>query len=475
MNASEVYTGFVKHISYPFFSWYAGQKGLLKSLQRLERSQFDKPGQIFERQIDQLRLLLKHAYRTTPFYRRRFDECGFNPDLFSHADQLLKIPILTKNEIRDDLADMISSRFTPNEIHFSETGGTTGVKMKFCRDNSCLSIKEAALLRFELWSGWCIGEPLGIVWPAQQDYVGHWTWKAKLKNALYQRQVVFPAAVLDENAIRGYLHQVFRQKPTLIRAFTSPIFEIAKVILEQSIQIPPIKGIITTGEPLYEHQRAVIEKAFGCKMFDSYRSREAGPIAQECEAHEGLHINAENLFIESIPLKGAYCNKECVGEIIVTDLRNFGMPLIRYNMGDIGVMSQKECSCGRGLPLLSGLRGRSASNFITPGGKIVAAGALVLYLVDEAPGPLGQVQIIQERLDILIIRMTKNPLPSEKVLKYQEMTVKRLFGSQMKLKFEFVEKIDREPSGKYLFTKSLIDNSLQNRMNHSTDSNSAKR
>lgn len=452
-----VYSNFVKHISYPLIARYNGFEGLYRELTELEVSQYDSADKIHECQLIKLRLLLQHAYNTTRYYRRLFDQCGFNPDLFRHADQLEVIPVLTKDTIRENLADMISNRFASSELHHSETGGTSGVKMKFYRNNSCLTRKEAALLRFERWSGWDFGDPLGVVWPAQQDYVGHWSRKARLKNAMYQRQVVFPAALVDEDSILEYLSLVNRLRPTILRAFTSPLYEISKVIIKKSVPVTKIKGIFTTGEPLYQHQRALIEKAFGCKVFDSYRSREAGPIAQECEVHKGLHLNAENLFVEIISINGLEPDDKNIGEIILTDLLNFGMPLIRYNMGDLGIISDEKCACGRGLPKLNCLRGRSASSFITPDGKIVASGALVLYLVDEAPGPLGQVQIVQEKINKLTIRMTKNPIPSNKILDYQRRTIDELFGPDMIVDFEFVDKIDREPSGKYLFTKCLCD------------------
>lgn len=457
MMIQNVYSNFVKHISYPLIARYNGFEGLYRELTELEVSQYDSADKIHECQLIKLRLLLQHAYNTTRYYRRLFDQCGFNPDQFRHADQLEVIPVLTKDTIRENLTDLISNRFASSELHHSETGGTSGIKMKFYRNNSCLTRKEAALLRFERWSGWDFGDPLGVVWPAQQDYVGHWTRKAKLKNALYQRQVVFPAALVDEASILEYLSIVNRYRPTILRAFTSPLYEISKVIIKKSVPVTKIKGIVTTGEPLYQHQRALIEKAFGCKVFDSYRSREAGPIAQECEVHKGLHLNAENLFVEIISINGLEPDDKNIGEIIVTDLLNFGMPLIRYNMGDLGIISDEKCACGRGLPILNCLRGRSASSFITPDGKIVASGALVLYLVDEAPGPLGQVQIVQEKIDKLTIRMTKNPIPSNKIMDYQRRTIDELFGPNMIVDFEFVDKIDREPSGKYLFTKCLCD------------------
>ena len=296
---------------------------------------------------------------------------------------------------------------------------------------------------------------MGIVWTAQQDYVGHWTKKAKIKNELFERQVVLPAAIMDEETIVHYLHLLQEKKPTMIRAFTSPLYEVARVALDMNLYCP-IKGIVTTGEPLYAHQRQVIEKAFDCRVFDSYRSREAGPLAQECEVHNGLHINAESLFVEVVSPEDQDSYDQGVGEIVITDLLNFGMPLIRYKMGDMGVISKRRCSCGRGLPLLEKVTGRSADMLRTPDGKQITAGSLVLYLVDEAPGSLGQVQIIQDKHDHLLIRMTPYPPPTEEIKEYQKQTVRRLFGADMKVSFEIVEEIPRGKSGKYQFAKYTV-------------------
>ena len=155
--------------------------------------------------------ILLHAYRNTPFYRKRFDDAGFDPNGFTHPDELKKIPFLTKQEIRDNLRGLLAQNYDKSELHSSETGGTTGVKMAFYRNNGCLSAKEAALYRFEKWTGWDFGERMGVVWTAQQDYVGHWTLK-KIKNALSLRQVVFPAAIMDEESIDNYVKQLMVKK-----------------------------------------------------------------------------------------------------------------------------------------------------------------------------------------------------------------------------------------------------------------------
>jgi phenylacetate-CoA ligase len=455
-----MYSWFVRNISFPIIAKRNGLPRLMKYLNQLEESQYWPRERLVELQFERLKALLIHAYVNTAFYKSRFDEAGFDPFDFSDLNETTKIPVLTKNHIRDNLESLISKNYSQADLHSSETGGTTGVKMKFYRDNACLSPKEAGLYRFEKWTGWNFGERMGLVWTAQQDYVGYWTKRARIKNELFGRQVVFPAAIIDEASIATYVKDLMIKKPTMIRAFTSPIFEVAKYIKNNAIGNSTVKGVITTGEPLYGHQREIISEAFDCDVFDSYRSREAGPLAQECEAHNGMHINAESLFIESVPPKDpqhfAYVQRGS-GDLVVTDLLNYGMPLIRYKMDDMGSLSDEVCPCGRGLPLLKNLAGRTADIFYSPDKKRITAGSLVLYLVDQAPGHLGQIQIIQDRLDHLVIKMTSDPLPSDEIRSYQAGKVKELFGPNMKVSFEIVDNIAREKSGKYLFTKCLIN------------------
>ena len=425
----------------------------------MEQSQYWGIEAIRELQYAKLKKLLCHAYVNCDYYKERFDEAGFNPFEFRNLTEIEKVPLLDKRDIRKNVAALTAKNFSSKELHFSETGGTTGVKMKFYRDNHCIAPKEAALLRFEKWAGWDFGQQVGIVWPAQQDYVGHWTFKAKIKNEFYRREIVLPAAILEEKSISAYIANLRKKKPAIIRAFTSPLYEIARYIIDRGISDIKVKGVITAGEPLYLHQREVIKQAFHCEAFDSYRTREAGTVAQECEEHRGLHINAESLYIEVLTTEHLHNGSNEPGEVVITDLLNYGMPLIRYKIGDIAVLSNEKCPCGRGLPLIHSLQGRVSQTFYTPDGRKVSSGSLVLYLVDEAPGYFGQVQIIQERIDHLIIRMTNDPPPGDELKKYQLEKVRELFGPEMKVTFEAVEKIDREKSGKYMFAISKVDDS----------------
>ncbi len=450
---------FVRHISFPFLTRREGYSGFLPKLRELEESQYWPRDRLHDFQMSRLKQLLIHAFENTDYYQKVFEKHDFNPYEFKDPDAFHRLPFLTKNVIRENLDALVAKNYRPNELHRSETGGTTGVKMAFFRDNACLSWKDPGLYRFEKWAGWNFGERLGLVWPAQQDYVGHWTLKARIKNELYLRQVVFPAAIMDEESISSYLDELKRKKPTVIRAFTTPLAEIAKFMNEKGISGIPLKGVITTGEPLYPGQREAISEAFACPVFDSYRSREAGPMAQECEEHNGMHVNAEALYFESVPHDGITLPYKGLGEIVVTDLLNYGMPFIRYRTGDLGRLTEASCPCGRGLPLLKNVSGRATDIFHTPDGKLIPTASLVLYLVDEAPELMGQVQVVQDRLDHLKILMTRDPTPSDRTIEYQRETVKRLFGDSMQVTFELVDEIPREKSGKYLFAKCTLPES----------------
>lgn len=450
-----LYKSFVKHVSFPIISRRDGLPGIKQTLSDLEESQFWPQERMEEYQQNKIKSILIHAYENTGFYKKRFDDADMNPYKYKGAADLKNIPVLTKNQIRENVKSMLATNYSKKELHSSDTGGTTGVKMTFYRDNACLSTKEATRYRFEKWTGWDIGERIGLVWTAQQDYVGHWTTKAKIRNELFERQIVLPAAILDDDLILKYLKDLLAKSPTMIRAFSSPLYEVARIAQEYKFNFTSLKGIVTTGEPVYGHQRQLIEKAFSCKVFDSYRSRDAGPIAQECEYHNGLHINAESLFIETIPRNENTSDDES-GEIVITDLLNYGMPLIRYKMGDLGILSNEICSCGRCLPLIKKIAGRSADTLYSIDKRPITAGSLVLYLVDEAPGLLGQVQIIQDKIDHLCIRLTPDPEPTQEIIEYQKNKVHELFGGEMEVTFELVNEIPMESSGKYLFTKCLL-------------------
>ncbi len=214
-------------------------------------------------------------------------------------------------------------------------------------------------------------------------------------------------------------------------------------------------AIITSAELLDPEQRSLIEAVFECRVFDRYGSRETSVIASECEKHSGLHIGAENFLLEFIkenkPVKpGEY------GKIIITDLMNYGMPFIRYQIEDAGVPSDETCACGRGLPLMKMAAGRVTDFLVTPERKIISGASLTIYLVANTPG-VAQAQLVQEKIDEIIFRIVKGENFGEKSLAYLQSEIPKFFGPSMKYQIEYVEQIPLESSGKYRFSISKVD------------------
>jgi phenylacetate-CoA ligase len=261
---------------------------------------------------------------------------------------------------------------------------------------------------------------------------------------------VLPAAVLDDERIGRFAIELGNRKLALLRGFSTPLYLVAQYLLRNRDLRCGVPAVISTGEPLFGHMRDTIETAFDARVFDSYGAREVALIAQECPAHTGMHINAESVIVETAgpPVDGKY-------RLLITDLFNYGMPFLRYEIGDMGAIMNNTCSCGRGLPLMEMGVGREADIMYTPDGRVVPAVTMVLYLVDNGPA-VGQVQVEQDAIDHLIVRLTKDPPPDDCLFGFYRKEIAKLFGEKMTVTFEVVDTIANESSGKYKFARCTI-------------------
>jgi phenylacetate-CoA ligase len=214
---------------------------------------------------------------------------------------------------------------------------------------------------------------------------------------------------------------------------------------------------MTSAGTLFPFMRETISKAFHCQVFNRYGSREVGNIATECDAHLGLHVNMETHFVEIIDEKGEPCHPGKEGEIVVTLLTNYAMPLIRYRIGDMGIWADRECTCGRGLPLLETVTGRTMDYFVTKEGKIVPSEFFIHLLgVVLNSGWVKKTQIIQEDYDYVKVNFVTYMKPSDEVLKDIEAKIRFVMGESCKVEFEFVDDIPPSSSGKYRYTINKV-------------------
>ena len=457
----------VRYVLYPYFSKKDGHSHLFRDLHELEDSQFWPSSKIEEMQFMKMKNLLSYAYLNTAFYKRRFDACGFNPQTMQDFSDVKKIPILTKNDIIKNTDALIAYPYTKADLVYFITGGTTGPGVGLYADKTGFAYKAAVTMRFDKWPGWNVGEWTSVIWPAVVDFSHDITLKKKVRNYLSYRKIILQMVTVEQSDIEKHVKEIIDKKATAVKGFPSQTVDVAGYIIDKGIKLNSVKGVITTGEPLYSNQRELIERAFGCMVYDSYRTRDAGSIAQECEKHRGLHISAESVYVETVDtdLKNTEDDTSSdpgAGKILVTDLANYGMPLIRYENGDIGALSDSGCDCGRGLPLLKEIGGRLVDVIYTTEGKKIAPVTLIpgmfLYI-----GIMNQFRIIQESFTHLRI-MIKKPEPDETLLRKQKEIIHDIFGAAMEVSYDFVDDIPPVQSGKFPFIISRIPKDLINRL-----------
>jgi phenylacetate-CoA ligase len=206
---------------------------------------------------------------------------------------------------------------------------------------------------------------------------------------------------------------------------------------------------------LHDWERKVIEDAFQCRVTNRYGCEEVSLIACECERHEGLHVNADGLYVEVLRLDGTPAAPGELGMVVVTDLANRAMPILRYQVGDMAVPSGRACTCGRGLPMLDRVEGRIADYVVTPRGELISGISLTENFAVMVPG-VAQLQIVQEELDRFVFRIVRGPDFGAASLDTIRSLVAERFGPEVRYQCDYVSRIPQEPSGKYRFCTSKV-------------------
>lgn len=419
----------------------------MRSLLRSERF---SPEELHFLRLERLKAMLRHTEHYVPFYKRRFAAAGFNSKDFKDFDDLCRLPILTKTDIQQHREEMISSYYKKEDLVENRTGGSTGSPLIFYHNKERLDSRQGATLRHNLWAGYRIGCKAAIIWGHQSDLSLFSSTKARVRKKLIDRTLIVDAASFSEESLQAFIKRYKSFKPEVILAYANSLAALVEYCVERRVELPPPRSIITSAEVLTPENRELIEGYFQAPIFDRYGCREVSVIASECEAHEGLHINAENLFIEFVNDKGNVEPGE-MGRVIVTDLGNYAFPFIRYEIGDLGSPAAGSCSCGRVLPLMKMVAGRTSDFLIAADGRRVSGTALTILLAARVPG-VRQVQIVQKELHRLTFKLVTDQsfgTESESLIRKQ---VAHFFGGDMGFSLEFVPEIPKEASGKYRFS-----------------------
>ena len=425
----------------------------------LQKTQWLPSEEIRRLQTGNLRVLLKHAYETVPYYRRVFRERGLSPSDIKSVDELEKLPVLTKEAIKENRGNLVSRSFPKARLIPYESGGT-GNPIKFYITRESSSWEAASEFRAYSWAGYRLGDRCFLVWGAPADLSKYKSMVTRFTTAL-ERILVVDAFVLSDEVLSRFAYLLRTFNPEIIKGYATSVYMVAKYLHEQGIDYVRPKAVITSAEALLDVRRKIIEETFGCPVFDHYGSREVGAIAAECEEHSGYHISAENVVLEFVRDDEHVAAGES-GVILVTNLRNFGMPFIRYKIEDVGSPSDEVCGCGRGLPLMSSIDGR-ISEFMAVYDKRLGR---IVPVRPAAPGVLGMAlmhlplesyRVIQESLDKVVIKAVKGYGYNQQHTDFLVEYTRKHVGDNITIEVEFVDSLPPLPSGKRSYFISKID------------------
>jgi phenylacetate-CoA ligase len=412
-----------------------------------DSSQWLSPAELREVQWRKVQAILRHAYETVPFYREAFQAAGIHPDRIDSPAAFARIPVLHKSALRANKYRLVSSRFRVEDLIPSASGGSTGEPVQFYYNRDSYERRIAASMRADGWAGWrsCSGElhiwGVNLLPQKQIAQVKSWLLYAGMRKTVVNSFDLTPEVMTDRVA-----DLLERLRPRIVIGFSHALYEIARRLVEKRIDVRPPVGVVAAAEKLYPHQRKVIEQGFGAPVYDRYGCREVMIIGAECPEHAGLHVAADNLYVE-FARDGVPCEPDESGEVLLTDLHNYGMPLIRYRVGDVGSWNSEACRCGRGLPLMNAVEGRTLDFIRTPSGRLVS-GAFFPHFLKDFPA-VRAFQVLQERREAVTVRMTLEGRLSSDDESLVKGTIARTIGSDVAIEWQLGPDIVIERTRKF--------------------------
>jgi phenylacetate-coenzyme A ligase PaaK-like adenylate-forming protein len=454
----DAYERMVGRCLMPFYETRLRRRATFRYRDEFEANQWRPAEEIEALQWERLQKLLRHAYETVPYYREAFQTVGFQPDDIRSAADFARSPILEKATVREQGDRLISTAFNRKQLIRSATGGSTGEPMRFYYDRNSYERRVAAAMRGDGWAGWrmCGGE--FYIWVvALLPESGLIRRKKQLHHASLRREIA-NSFDLSAERIEGMVRRYNRQRPRVVVGYANAIYEFARYVREADLKLHPPIGVISSAEKLYGYQREAIEAAFGAPVFDRYGCREVMMIGAECDRHDGLHVTVDNLYVELVA-NGHLCEPGERGEVLLTDLHNYGMPLIRYKVGDVASWKGRDCSCGRGLPLLNVVEGRTLDLISTPGGRVISGEFFPHLLKDFAW--IRRYQIVQENIDSLVVRLMTDAPPSSEQVGLLRETMTRTLSSELRVRWEIGPEVAIETGSKFRPVLSTVPVNLE--------------
>ncbi len=447
MNA---YTALISKVVFPIHERLKSHT-TLEIRRTLEKSQWWSAQEIANFQLKRLRALLSEAGAHVPYYRQLFAELNFQPAQIDSLAELARLPFLTKPLIRQHNEAL--KHPTARRLSQSNTGGSSGEPLIFWLGLERTSHDVAAKWRATRWWDVDIGDREIVVWGSPielgvQDRIRQWRDRI-------MRSSLMPAFEMSAAKLDGFIAEIIQRRPRMLFGYPSALSHIARRAQARQVALDGlgIKVAFVTSERLYDDQRRTIEQVFGCPVANGYGGRDAGFIAHECPAG-GMHITAEDIVVEIVDGQGQVLPPGQAGEVVVTHLASREYPFIRYKTGDVAVLHDQACACGRGLPMLREISGRT-TDFVVAADGTVMHGLALVYVLRVLPG-IAAFKIIQHSLthtEVMLVRgdgyLENYP---EKIIR----EFRQRLGAAVEVTPKVVDSIAPEASGKHRYVVSKV-------------------
>lgn len=405
-----------------------------------------------QNQEKKLRELVFFAYHDVLYYRKLFEKLNLKPEDIQTIEDLQKLPVLTKEIIKKNQKDFVPKDLNSQKYINASTGGSTGHPLQYK-----ISIEDD-LLDVVLFyvnceqAGYRMGDKMAVFAGSQlvPSTKSHLIKKIKgwVINTKY-----FSSFDMSERYLDNVVGSLNKFKPDFLRGYASSTFLLAKHIADKNLQLKfEVKGVFTSSEVLFDYQRALIEEVFTCKVFNQYSLNDGGASIFECEKHNGLHIDMFRSIVEVAGEEGKQVNTG-TGHILATSLHNYAMPFIRYDTGDMGILSDKKCACGREMPLLEKIVGRTTDYLKFSNGAIVGSPVLTTVFREF---DVVQYQVVQKDSNTILLNIIKGPSYS----KDDEVKIRDIFYAHVGcigINFNYVNKIEMTRTGKWKFIINEAD------------------
>lgn len=406
-------------------------------------------------QQERLQTLLKHTYENVPYYRELFNKLRLKPEDIRTIEDLPKLPILEKEEIRENFGTgrVVAQNVSKKRLIYSSTSGSTGEPLSFYKDKISDSWNWACKFRGFEWAGYRLGDKNARIVGNPEIIEKSGKLLEKIKRGLFN-MLFIPAFEIKEENIDKFVSLISQFKPVMIRGYAASIYVLADYLDEKDLNIHRPRCVVITGEKCFDWQRRVIEHQFGCGVFDDYGSIEINSIAHECDQHLGMHVSMENVIVEFVDEHDEVIRNGRIGDIVVTSLNNFSVPFIRYRLGDRGRYLNVKCPCGRELYLIDHIEGRIPDVIFTPSGKHLSVHFFTILFKHVAS--VKQFQIRQKSGSQLETLIVVNRNFDTKDLTMINKRIQEYVGSDMVNSVKIVDNIPLDSSGKRKFIISEV-------------------